>query len=486
MVRTVKKQGGFSFVEILVSMVLLSIVVLLMGNMLVGTTRSQGAAKSGNDAEMIALQKLAELQHQNAEPTTGVVTAPAPVVKNNVSYTVKWSISDEEPRLAKVRVEWTGENGSTKSVQEIGFIAIDNSCLVSGNSPPTGITFTQQSIVTKVSATEFTVYTRPSTAFAQDEIVEMATNDLDLGDNHTYTIISQDQDGPFAVKENMLITTKELDSPDWYTVKILTTDCNKNSITDPVELTINVEVLPSGPTYINLTSPNNNSSFTAGDNVTIRWNDDGVGNVTVRYYKDGSWNHPIATNISNTGSYSWTAVEGADTLQVYAISNPSGLNDKHNITVNSADPTYINLTSPNNNSSFTAGDNVTIRWNDDGVSKVWIRYYKNGSWNHNIGDNIPNTGSYSWTAVAGATKLAVNARPNTAIVDWHYITVKSADKCAGLPAWSSTLYQRMGIVKNSTYVKHNNGKYLATGQYFNWEPGTTNGNSHWTYKTSCQ
>lgn len=174
MEQTMKKKRGFSFVEILVSMVLLSVVVLMMSNVLITTTKSQGNSKSGNDAEMIALQKLAELQHQNTAPTTGVVTASSPTVKNGVEYTVKWSISDTEPRLAKVTVEWNGSDGSTNSVQEIGYIAIDNSCPVSASSnhPPTGISFNEQSTVAEVNATEVTVYTGSSAAVAQARLLK--------------------------------------------------------------------------------------------------------------------------------------------------------------------------------------------------------------------------------------------------------------------------------------------------------------------------
>lgn len=127
-------------------MVILAIVVLVMTNVLVTSTKSHSGAVSEDMGDMLALEKLAELQNhvipaKSSDPAGEVTT------KDHTDYTIVWVVDEPTPTSttppqAKVTVTWTGMNGIQEQAEIVGYIDIDNACPdPAGNTSTNGINF---------------------------------------------------------------------------------------------------------------------------------------------------------------------------------------------------------------------------------------------------------------------------------------------------------------------------------------------------------
>ncbi len=255
MVRTVNKQGGFSFVEILVSMVLLSIVVLLMSNVLITSTKSQGAAKSDDMGDMLALQKLAELQN-GVIPAQSSATALDTLV-DHITYSIEWVLTNTAnlPARADVTVSWTGVNGTSETSSMTGYMNSDNSCpeLPTGvsNTGPSNLKFKgpDGSDLTTFGTINFPITTGANSVmatFTADDAQADLTPSKDIlsylldkttGDYSEFYI-----DGNALKNVNPFATVTANTS---YTVKVIVTDCH--GLTAPANLTVVVVAAAIAP-----------------------------------------------------------------------------------------------------------------------------------------------------------------------------------------------------------------------------------------------
>lgn len=157
----------------------------------------------------------------------------------------------------------------------------------------------------------------------------------------------------------------------------------------------------SEPTPI-LTAPNGGEVWTVNSNRSITWNSNSFySTVNLEYsINSGSTWTPIATGVSNTGSYSWLIPYTPSMQALVRASNSANtaINDVSNAVFTIQMPTPL-LTAPNGGEVWNIGTTQNITWNSTTfVSAVRIEYSAdNGaSWNL-ISSSAPNTGSYSWT-----------------------------------------------------------------------------------------
>ncbi len=125
MVRNVDRRG-FSVVEVMVSMVILAIVVMIMSNILLSTTRSQGKASDDDAGDAIALEYLAKIQNK----VINTINDSAEVTRDNQTYMAHWVVATAGtglPSKAAVTVNWNSPSGAQES-QIVGYVDLKNVC----------------------------------------------------------------------------------------------------------------------------------------------------------------------------------------------------------------------------------------------------------------------------------------------------------------------------------------------------------------------
>ncbi len=124
-----RNEQGLSIVEILVSMVILSVVTMALTSVSVISAKGHKASRSSDDGYRFAREQLHILQDRSAPAATG---SKAPFTHDGIEYTVSWTLSDSKPPLATVSVAWT-QNGTAKTSEVAGYVDADNVCPEFGN-----------------------------------------------------------------------------------------------------------------------------------------------------------------------------------------------------------------------------------------------------------------------------------------------------------------------------------------------------------------
>ncbi len=236
-----KDQSGFSIIEIIIAMVILSIVVLAMTSMVITSTRSHSAAFSGDVGGLLAREKLAELQ----DPTVMAIAGSDTVPRNGVSYARKWEITGSEPSLVTVSVHWMN-NTSSRSTEVAGYIETGNVCQsISPNNTPSAIT------VTLPNGTDLAIGDTIELPLALASGTNIATlygvdGDTIQGDAIRINFgTSGAQNSSFAITGDSLYTAEPFNTADSiYTIDIEVLDCANNSLTRTVVVHISSVVGP--------------------------------------------------------------------------------------------------------------------------------------------------------------------------------------------------------------------------------------------------
>jgi hypothetical protein len=202
--------------------------------------------------------------------------------------------------------------------------------------------------------------------------------------------------------------------------------------------------VPTPSLWLTVTSPNGSEVMTVGDVYQITWqSSSNIDHVWIGYKDCPSCLNWIATNIPNTGSYSWTVSVGNTTNTQFTIeiigydtgvgsvtddSNapftvlpaPTPTSTPTNIFTSTpsstptitATPTpvptspllWLTVTSPNGGEVLTVGNVYRITWQSSpNIDQVSIGYKSCPSCLDWIAFTAPNTGSYNWTVYVGNT-----------------------------------------------------------------------------------
>lgn len=151
-----------------------------------------------------------------------------------------------------------------------------------------------------------------------------------------------------------------------------------------------------------VTAPNGGETWTVNSNRTITWNTSTYySNVDIEYSTNGgsTWTS-IASNQSNSGSYSWLIPNTPSTNARVRVSNTANptINDVSDAVFTILMPTP-QVTYPNGGEQLDVFTSATITWNSASyVSPVRIEYSTNGgvTWTL-LTSSTSNSGSYSWT-----------------------------------------------------------------------------------------
>ena len=174
-----------------------------------------------------------------------------------------------------------------------------------------------------------------------------------------------------------------------------------------------------GPTYIQVTSPNSMSNWTTGMGESIDWNSntsDGMDyDVDIQLYKGGSYYEEIEGGYQSSsfgGNFWWSIpgyLEDGNDYQIRVYHVDSGVGDYSDYFQISGGggggPNYIQVTSPNSMSNWTAGSGEPIEWNsstsDDMDYTVDIELWKSGSYYELIDQDLQSSssGSSFWWSI---------------------------------------------------------------------------------------
>jgi len=126
--------GGFTLIEVMIVVVILTFGLLSLAAMQIQAVRGSDQGRHASNAAAIAENKMEQLQRDPwaaIAVTGGFIPDPAlPVQQNNVqldgtasinesSYSVSYQITDLQPTFTRsidVRVSWTEESGKNRSI----------------------------------------------------------------------------------------------------------------------------------------------------------------------------------------------------------------------------------------------------------------------------------------------------------------------------------------------------------------------------------
>lgn len=176
---------------------------------------------------------------------------------------------------------------------------------------------------------------------------------------------------------------------------------------------------PISKSPITVLNPNGGETISAGQSYTFRWeNRNAPAYVTLKLVSSAGIDTPIATQISNTGSYTWTIPSNILTTtsyRLYVYAGESGIgdaSDSYFTIVNMSTPSTVSVLSPNGGESWVEGSYQTIRWSSNGSDAnqaVEINLERKSPtdtqfWNiGTIATNQSGSGTYSWRVSAKDT-----------------------------------------------------------------------------------
>ena len=212
------------------------------------------------------------------------------------------------------------------------------------------------------------------------------------------------------------------------------------------------------PPYISIKSPNATSTWMQGHTCKINWttyNTSAYVNLFL-YDISGHFFSPIASHVSNTGSYSWTVptnlTDGNYKIYVNDYYN-SGI---HAIS-NSFVITSIKITSPMSSDVWIPGHSYSIDWNSYGTSG-YVDIYLDDSLGHyisTIATHISDTGSYNWTVPTiadGNYEIYMNDSSNSSIHAYSNVRLGVPNITITSPAsWDSWMAESWHYIDWSSF-----------------------------------
>jgi hypothetical protein len=169
------------------------------------------------------------------------------------------------------------------------------------------------------------------------------------------------------------------------------------------------------PPAVSITNPANNASFTAGNSVTVNANaSDPDGTIAKVEFFSGTTR--LGEDLSSPYSLVWNNVAvGTYSLMAKATDNKGVATTSTTVSINvtaANRPPSVSITSPANNSTFSAGNPIAIdaSASDTDGTIVKVEFY-NGT--KMLGEDTTNPYQLAWTpAVAGAYTVKATATDN--------------------------------------------------------------------------
>jgi len=153
--------------------------------------------------------------------------------------------------------------------------------------------------------------------------------------------------------------------------------------------------------YVIVSSPSSVEIWQAGSQECIEWSYAWVMSVNIELYRSGTYYSTIAQSYGYwSQGYWWTIPEhheaGSDfQIKVSSSDDPLVFDYSDFFTISS--PPWIDITSPDSNSSWEAGTTQEIRWDSyetGGSLQITLLYY--GGFHKRIAESTPNDCSFEW------------------------------------------------------------------------------------------
>lgn len=168
----------------------------------------------------------------------------------------------------------------------------------------------------------------------------------------------------------------------------------------------------SNSSYINITEPDLNDLYIAGEQLPIRWNSDDLGwncPVAIAYRINGGSNQIITSNTADDGAYNWNIpshINSNDVKIAVVYTEPDDDGDPvgdvsgtFTISNSCSEGAYINITEPDPGDQVQAGSNLNIQWSSPtqySSCPVGIGYRVNGGSIITIASSTSDDGSFNW------------------------------------------------------------------------------------------
>jgi len=155
----------------------------------------------------------------------------------------------------------------------------------------------------------------------------------------------------------------------------------------------------SSPVVSAVSSPKGGESLTPGTTQAITWTSNFSDKVNIQLYTDTAC-QTIASNVSNTGKYTWTVPTTVHAGSNYRIRVSSAVIDAAKCLSNKFTITpFITIYSPTSTVSAYSGSSLYLSWGDNLTENVKIDLYKGSSLYANIGTFISSNYLlyYNWT-----------------------------------------------------------------------------------------
>ncbi len=446
-------------------------------NVAAGTYRITAKA---TDAQGLTTTSVAATIKVNAPPTISI-TSPANntsfAAPANITYTVNAAAIGAGNSITKVEYF----NGATllASSTTAPFSISSNNVqagtytITAKATDANGLTQTSSPVTVKVNGAPTISITSPANnaSFAAPANITYTVNAAAIGAGNSIskveyfngaTLLASSTTAPFSISSNNV-------QAGTYTITAKATDANGLTQTSsPITVKVN-----SAPT-ISITSPANNASFAAPANITYTVNAAATGagnNITKVEYFNGatllasSTTAPfsISSNNVQAGTYTITA-KATDANGLTQTSSP--------ITVKVNAPPTISITSPTNNSSFTAPANITYTVNaaaiGAGNSITKVEYFNGATLlassttaPFSISSNNVQAGTYTITAKAtDANGLTQTSSPITVKVN-SLPTISLTS-----PAANANFIAPASITLTSTPATPDAGVSISKVEYF--------------------
>jgi len=240
-------------------------------------------------------------------------------------------------------------------------------------------------------------------------------------------------------------------TPGTYSITAKATD---NAGAATTSSAVSITISANAPPTVNITSPANNATFTAGTSVVMSANaSDSDGSISkVEFYSGAT---KVGEDTSNPYSFNWNAPgAGTHTLTAKAIDNlgVTTTSASHTMVVTAANilPS-VNLTSPANNASFPVNSNITINANasdtDGSVAKV--EFFSGTT---KLGEDLTSPYSFVWASV-GAGNYTISAK---AIDNVGAITTSAARSLSVVIPNAAPVVTLTGPVNNANFPANSN------------------------------
>jgi chitodextrinase len=241
---------------------------------------------------------------------------------------------------------------------------------------------------------------------------------------------------------------------------------------------------------VSITSPSNNTTFTAPASITIKAaaSESGGTISKVEFYKGTTL---LGTSTASPYSYTWSGVAaGTYSLTAKAYDSQGTPTTKTStvvsIIVNASLSPTVSITSPANNATFTAPASVTINASasETGGSISKVEFYIGATL---LGTSTTSPYTYSWTGVAaGSYALTakaydnLNAGTTSSIIN---ITVTGGSTCTA-PAWNTTTAYSGGSIVSYLSIRYQ-ANWWTQGNQPNTNSGPAGSGQPWINLGTC-